>query len=319
MPIVPEKSKSTYRAEGKRWCFTVNNYTEEEYGAICAYVKRAAVAGFGVVAREVGDTGTPHVQGYIRLGTKARLTAMRKNISPRGHFELAKGTDQDNKTYCTKQDGDALIVGRVREQTTEHGGFNGLGERVSGIISDMCAGASLGTIASGDHEKCGVIVTHGARISELFYDIENTRRLADMGRGFGSVSWKPWQSELISITEGPICPRAVHWIYDAVGNSGKTFVSKYLMTKGAIRFENGKSADIKYAYQGESIVIFDLARSQEDRVNYEVMESIKNGVLFSPKYTSKVKVFDPPHLIILANFLPDESKMSADRWNVITI
>ena len=51
-------------------------------------------------------------------------------------------------------------------------------------------------------------------------------------------------------------------------------------------------------------------------MNYEVIESVKNGVVFSTKYESQMKVFKTPHVIIMANFAPDESKMSSDRWDI---
>lgn len=98
---------------------------------------------------------------------------------------------------------------------------------------------------------------------------------------------------------------------------GKTFITKYLLTEGdCLRLENGKSADIKYAVTGQKVVVFDLSRSQESHVNYEVIESVKNGVVFSTKYESQMKVYKTPHVIIMANFAPDESKMSADRWDI---
>ena len=54
------------------------------------------------------------------------------------------------------------------------------------------------------------------------------------------------------------------------------------MTQGdTIRFENGKSADVKFAFDGQKVAVFDLSRSPETHVNYEVTESIKNGVCFS--------------------------------------
>ena len=111
--------------------------------------------------------------------------------------------------------------------------------------------------------------------------------------------------------------RKVVWFVDEKGNSGKTYITKYLLTEGdALRFENAKSADVKYAYNGEKTVVFDLSRSQETHVNYEVIESVKNGVVFSTKYESQMKVFKTPHVIIMANFAPDESKMSSDRWDI---
>ena len=112
-------------------------------------------------------------------------------------------------------------------------------------------------------------------------------------------------------------PRKIIWYVDEKGNSGKTFVTKYLLTEGdTMRFENGKSADIKHAYNGQKNVIFDLSRSQESHCNYEVIESLKNGAMFSTKYDSQMKVFCTPHVIIMANFPPDETKMSADRWDI---
>ena len=75
-----------------------------------------------------------------------------------------------------------------------------------------------------------------------------------------------------------------------------------------MRFENAKSADVKYALTGQRIVVFDLSRSQETHVNYEVIESVKNGVCFSTKYESQMKVFKTPHVVIMANFAPDETK-----------
>ena len=115
-------------------------------------------------------------------------------------------------------------------------------------------------------------------------------------------------------------PREVIWYNDPIGHTGKTFMSKYLtLYKNAIRLENGKSADIKFAYQGERIVIFYLCRSQMDHFNYEALESMKNGLIFSPKYESKTKIFDIPHVLVFANWLPDQSKLSEDRWNIHTI
>ena len=77
--------------------------------------------------------------------------------------------------------------------------------------------------------------------------------------------------------------------------------------------QDSKTAE---AYNGECVCIFDYSRSEEDHINYEVIESSKNGVMFSTKYVSTQKVHTPPHVVIMANFDPNKSKMSADRWDV---
>lgn len=132
-----------------------------------------------------------------------------------------------------------------------------------------------------------------------------------------------WQSKLISVVDGPVDPRAIYWVHDAVGNHGKTFASIYLVdVKSAFYCNGGKGVDLVYAYEGQSVVIFDYVRDAKDYVNYGVVEQLKNGILFSSKYESGCKRFDPPHVFVFANFAPDQSKFSSDRlrlWELNSI
>jgi hypothetical protein len=84
---------------------------------------------------------------------------------------------------------------------------------------------------------------------------------------------------------------------------------------------NGKIADIAHAYNNEKIVIFDLSLTQVDKIDhiYSLMESFKNGRIFSPKYESVVKTFAPCHVVVFANFIPDHKKLRKDRWLVKTL
>lgn len=77
--------------------------------------------------------------------------------------------------------------------------------------------------------------------------------------------------------------------------------------------ENCKSVDLKYAYDRQSIVIFNLTRSMQEHFNYEAMEAIKNGIFFRSKYASTQKVYPIPYVVVFANWPPDEAKLSADR------
>lgn len=72
----------------------------------------------------------------------------------------------------------------------------------------------------------------------------------------------------------------------------------------------------KHAFNGQKIVIINLAWSSEQHINYEIMETLKNGSFFSPKYNSRDKHAGIPHLVVFANFYPDKDKMSADRWDI---
>ena len=89
--------------QGRNWVFTLNNPTAEQKQAIADLCNGDTVT-YAVVGREVGASGTPHLQGYIRFNTNQRFRAVRNRI--RGaHVERARGTAQQNREYCTK-DGD---------------------------------------------------------------------------------------------------------------------------------------------------------------------------------------------------------------------
>ncbi len=85
-----------------KWVFTFNNYNDKDYKTIkklCSVYCRMAVIG-----KEVGEQGTPHLQGYIEFKTKARPKSKFK-FTDKIHWEKAKGSKEDNYVYCTK-DGD---------------------------------------------------------------------------------------------------------------------------------------------------------------------------------------------------------------------
>lgn len=64
------------------------------------------------------------------------------------------------------------------------------------------------------------------------------------------------------------------------------------------------------------MAIFDYTRSQEEYISYEALEAVKNGIFYNNKYESGMVVYNTPHVIVLSNFRPDLSKLSADRWRI---
>ena len=82
-----------------RWCFTLNNYTECEYSSIVSTFNDKAK--LYVIGDEVGNSGTPHLQGYAEFKTKIRPLNLFefKKI----HWEKAKGSKEDNYKYCSKE------------------------------------------------------------------------------------------------------------------------------------------------------------------------------------------------------------------------
>lgn len=81
----------------RSWCFTLNNYTAED----CENVSRISDGRYVVFGKEVGESGTPHLQGYVYFDNKKSLAQLKKCL-PTAHFEIARGTFAQNYAYCTK-------------------------------------------------------------------------------------------------------------------------------------------------------------------------------------------------------------------------
>lgn len=97
-------------SRSKNWCFTVNNYTEEDVAAIEKLIESSD---YVIVGKEQGEQGTPHLQGYVQLKKKTRLGGLKK-ILPRAHLQVARGSAEDNRKYCSKE-GDFKEYGTAKE------------------------------------------------------------------------------------------------------------------------------------------------------------------------------------------------------------
>ena len=85
-----------------RWCFTLNNWSESQYSIITEKIV-PKFCKYAVIAKETGDSGTNHLQGYIELKAKGRpfnIFAFTKTI----HWEKAKGSRIQNEIYINKED-----------------------------------------------------------------------------------------------------------------------------------------------------------------------------------------------------------------------
>ena len=96
------------------WCLTLNNYEERDIefiGEICRDHCR-----YGILGRERGEAGTPHIQGYLYFDHAKSFQSVVKLLNNnRIHLEAAKGSPQQNRTYCSK-DGEFTEYGSIPVQ-----------------------------------------------------------------------------------------------------------------------------------------------------------------------------------------------------------
>lgn len=89
--------------QSKYWCFTINNFTSTEVLALRA-LGRGDEASYIIFGREVGESGTRHLQGYVEFKTKKRFSRAKVLLSTRAHLEARKGTADAASVYCKKDE-----------------------------------------------------------------------------------------------------------------------------------------------------------------------------------------------------------------------
>lgn len=73
--------------KARHWCYTLNNYTEAEEMFL-----REVSSKYHVYGKEVSDSGTPHLQGYIIFDQSLRFNKVKEVLgATRIHLEVKKG------------------------------------------------------------------------------------------------------------------------------------------------------------------------------------------------------------------------------------
>jgi len=296
----------------KHWCFTINNYEEDEIDRLSKLIETPSVR-YLVFQQEEGESGTPHIQGYICLAGKQRLSGVKKLVGDRAHCEVARGSPQQNRSYCTKTE--------TRKSGTDSYEFG---------ICSVNERAKKGIHAFMDDVKSGLLDRQQLRETHPEVWSRFPRFCLEYIGDHTPIPDIPdhemhqWQKDLLKKLLGPTNDREVIFVVDKDGNKGKTWFAKKFCSDVPTAFyaEPAKKADMAYALPyNVTHVLVNITRSLVEKSDYlyTFCESIKDGMIFSPKYESCMKVLGPCHVCVFMNSDPDPNMLSADRYTVIRV
>lgn len=104
VPSVPSLGNTDQACKKSNPCikyvFTYNNYVPSEIDKIKSVL---SVLGNYIFGEEIGENGTPHLQGWIKFEKKKRITELKKyDYLKKFHWEQQKGSDKQAIQYCMK-------------------------------------------------------------------------------------------------------------------------------------------------------------------------------------------------------------------------
>lgn len=130
------------------------------------------------------------------------------------------------------------------------------------------------------------------------------------------TEFNEWQAELIDILQTEPDFRSIHVYVDYEGHKGKTSICRYLSRNNRINWIKTGTVDGSKHILMESKncrdIAFDLPRGALPP--YQLIEELKDGLLYSTKYEGGKKEIAIPHIIIFTNKYPNIDKLSKDRW-----
>lgn len=116
--LTPER-RNGLRVRSRGWVFVINNYWELHTERLKALLEddRVELLSCGY---EVGESGTPHIQGYVYWRQPASGITMVKALTTHAFVEVAKGTAKQNFKYTQKDANVCFVKGEPQLQGARH-------------------------------------------------------------------------------------------------------------------------------------------------------------------------------------------------------
>lgn len=322
LPHNPSTMTTSNQADkpARCWCFTWNNPPDDHAEKIKElFDDEEKGIQYIVYGKETGDSGTFHLQGFLQTKEDAGVAALRDG-GPASKFFQAHWTKarsiKASIEYC-KKDGDVTELGEY--QGRKPGGKQGKRSDLHEFKEAVKAAQASGEYMTHKRarEEYSDVYSKYARFCELYIaDCRPTPEIAEH-------PLYPWQRGLEHhLLHDEPCDREVIFVVDRPGNSGKSWFSKRFSRDNptAQLMTPGKMADMSYALdESTTVLLIDCPRSRYELFQYDFCEYVKNGHVFSTKYESRVKRLGKCHVVVFMNQLPDDTKLSIDRYTIIEI
>lgn len=140
--------------------------------------------------------------------------------------------------------------------------------------------------------------------------------------------WPTWQRDLKShLLNSDPDERVIQWIYDGRGGHGKSkFIKWFEWKQHGMGFDYESAQNLKYLVceaPPQRVYLFDCTKSRPKGVAeeelYSALEAIKNGRIRHGKYKGGQQIMDTPHVVVFANYRPNQGRMTAGRFRVLDI
>lgn len=291
----------------QNWHFTVQTTPENEDELLLhlSLLSEDPRVAYIVAGREVAPTtGQNHLQCFVRCHARQSFACVQALLPP-CHLERARGSAEQGIRYCRK-DGDYVEFGDVPH--CDQRGRRTDWERFCDWARGLHAQPTDREIIEQFPSLFGRYAVSCRRIASELCQSTPLRQ--------GEL--RPWQAALYGRLQEDADDRTVEFFVDRDGGFGKSWFCGYLVGRidGVQVLGPGKRDDLAHCVEiNTSVFLFNVPRGSMQFLNYGFLENLKDRMVLSPKYDSKMKILrKTPHVIVFCNEDPDMDKMSADRY-----
>jgi len=263
-------------------------------------------------------TGYKHYHCYVRFKSSKKEQTMRNKFGR--NIRMMYGDDHENAAYISEKGENKSFQETGHKKTNEE--KDGIGKMREYIESGM----SIGEAVDLDETMHLVADRHRYSLNLFEAEVEKRKIRADHKR---VGDYYPYQQFIIDMIQEPAHPRHIHWFLDTLGGAGKSDFAKeitvlYNAFKGEVIAPDKKMEDNAYfmaanTWKRQTTIVIDFARWEAAKINWSIVENLKNGHFTVMKYAGKQFIKPRPHMIVFANEKPLNCTLSTDRIMLHTI